>query len=125
MTVVYDAGVLVRADRSDRRTWADHRARLEAGIAILTTAPVAARVSRSPRQAQLHRLLRGCEVVPFSGGDSHRVGALLARSATADVVDAHVALVAHDRHADVVTSDVADLGRVVRAIGGSSRVHRA
>jgi predicted nucleic acid-binding protein len=29
--VVYDAGVLIAADRSLRRTWAEHRVRLEAG----------------------------------------------------------------------------------------------
>ena len=30
--VVYDTGVLIAADRSERRTWAEHRVRLEAGV---------------------------------------------------------------------------------------------
>ncbi|MEA2501904.1 MAG: hypothetical protein QOD01_2015, partial [Actinomycetota bacterium] len=47
MSVVYDAGVLVAADRNDRTVWADHRARLELGTVPLTTAPVVAQVSRS------------------------------------------------------------------------------
>lgn len=57
MSVVYDAGVLVAADRGDRDVWADHRVRLELGTAPVTTAPVVAQVSRSPRQAQLRRFL--------------------------------------------------------------------
>ena len=40
MTVVYDAGGLIAADRSDREVWADHRARLELGLVPITTAPV-------------------------------------------------------------------------------------
>ena len=33
--IVYDTGVLIAADRSERQTWADHRIRLEAGIVPL------------------------------------------------------------------------------------------
>ena len=58
---LYDAGVLVAADRNDRRAWADHRARLEAGLVPQTTAPVVAQVSRSSRQAPLRRFLQGCD----------------------------------------------------------------
>src|SRR5205807_6163759 len=83
MTVVYDAGALIAADRSDRRVWAEHRARLELGIPPLTTAPVVAQVSRSGRQAQLRRFLRGCEVVPFSSLEALEIGSLAGRSGTA------------------------------------------
>src|SRR6266487_4603215 len=57
--VVYDAAVLIAADRSTRQTWADHRVRLEAGVVPVVPAPVIAQVSRSPAQVQLRRLLRG------------------------------------------------------------------
>jgi len=30
--VVYDASVLVAADRNERRAWAEHKARLELGV---------------------------------------------------------------------------------------------
>jgi hypothetical protein len=53
VSVVYDTGLLIAAERNDRHVWADHRARLELGIVPRTTAPVIAQVSRSPRQAQL------------------------------------------------------------------------
>lgn len=112
MTVVYDAGVLVAADRNDRRVWAEHRVRLELAIVPLTTSPVVAQVSRSPRQAQLRRFLRGCEIAGFGADDAHRVGALLAAAGGTDVVDAHVAIVAEQIGAMVLTSDQVDLRRL-------------
>lgn len=109
MTTVYDAGALIAADRNDREIWADHRARLEAGVVPMTTAPVVAQVSRSPRQVSLRRFLRGCQVLAFDSGQAHAVGDLLAASATSDVVDAHIALVAARTRAVVITSDPDDL----------------
>ena len=109
MTTVYDTGVLIAADRNDRHVWAEHRARLEAGLVPVTTAPVVSQASRSPRQAQLRRFLRGCDVVAFDATQSHAVGALLAKSATADVVDAHLAVTAARTSAVVITSDPDDL----------------
>ena len=76
MSVVYDAGALVAAERSERDLWADHRARLELGIVPVTTAPVVAQISRSGRQAQLRRFLRGCEVEPLRPEDAPDVSAL-------------------------------------------------
>jgi len=109
MSVVYDAGVFIAAERNDRDIWADHRARLELGLVPRTTAPVVAQVSRSPRQVQLRRLLRGCDIVPFRPEEAHDVGALLAKAGTADVVDAHVMVTAAQRFAVVLTSDLNDL----------------
>ncbi len=109
MNVLYDAGVFVAAERNDRAVWADHRTRLEVGLVPRTTAPVVAQVSRSPRQVQLRRMLRGCEIVPFGPGDAHEVGLLLAKAGTADVVDAHVVITAAASRATALTSDPADL----------------
>ena len=106
MTIVYDAGVLVAADRNDREAWAKHRARLERDVVPITTAPVVAQVSRSVRQALLHRFLRGCDVVAFAPADAHEVGALLGRAGTAD---AHVVVTAARRASAVLTTDRADL----------------
>ena len=75
MSVVYDASMLVAADRNDRAAWADHRIRLELGI------------------------------TPIAPDQAHAVGALLGASNTSDVVDAHVAIVASVHHAVVITSD--------------------
>lgn len=112
MSVVYDAGVLIAADRHDRTTWAQHRVRLETGVVPVTTAPVVAQASRSTRQVQLHRLLRGCAVVPFAPDQAHAVGALLGRAGRSDVVDAHVVVVAASTDATVLTADSDDLARL-------------
>jgi predicted nucleic acid-binding protein len=120
-TVVYDAGVLIAADRGDRHIWAEHRVRLEAGYVPLVPAPVVAQASRSPRQAQLRQLLRGCEVVAFDEEAAHRVGRLLAASKTADIADGSVVALAVERKADVRTEDDADIPRLISA--SRTKVH--
>ena len=94
MSVVSDAGVFVASERNDCGVRADHRARLELGLIPWTTAPVVAQVSRSPRQVQLRRMLRGCDIVGFAPEDPHEIGALLGKACTSDVVDAHLVVVA-------------------------------
>lgn len=116
-TVVYDAAVLVAADRNERRAWAEHKARLELGVIPLVPAPVVAQVSRSPHQAQLRRFLAGCAVVPLGESDAHEAGRLLGMTRTADVVDAVVVTLALRQKATILTSDPDDIGRLVRASG--------
>jgi hypothetical protein len=120
--VVYDAGALVAAERNDRRLWADHRVRLEAGVVPVVPAPVVAQVSRSPRQAQLRRLLRGCDVRALDESTAHAVGGLLGRSGTSDIVDATVVTLAIAKQAQIVTSDRDDVSQLVDAAGGGRLV---
>jgi hypothetical protein len=115
--VVYDAAVLVAADRNERRTWAEHKARLEFGIIPLVPAPVVAQVSRSPQQAQLRRFLTGCAVVPLGESEAHEAGRLLGLTRTADVVDAVVVTTALRQKAMILTGDRAGMERLVRASG--------
>jgi predicted nucleic acid-binding protein len=115
--VVYDAGALVAAERSDRRVWADHRVRLEAGVVPVVPAPVVAQVSRSPHQVQLRRLLRGCEVLALDESTAHVVGRLLGRSDTSDIVDATVVTTAIANQAQIVTGDRDDISRLATAVG--------
>ena len=120
--VVYDAGVLIAADRNVRAVWADHRIRLETGNIPVVPAPVVAQVSRSPAQVQLRRLLRGCEFIPLTEQKAHAAGELMGRAATRDVVDAVVAQTAADLHADVVTGDPTDILRLLQAAGAPSQI---
>jgi hypothetical protein len=120
--VVYDAGVLVAADRNVREVWADHRVRLEAGVVPVVPTPVVAQVSRSPSQVQLRRLLRGCDVVALTEPMAHAAGQLLGRARSADVVDAVVVQVAAGLRADVVTGDRGDVTRLVEAAGAPCQV---
>jgi predicted nucleic acid-binding protein len=112
---VYDAGVLIAAERGERRVWAEHRVLLEAGLVPLVPAPVVAQASRTSRQAQMRRLLRGCEIVAFDEAAAHRAGALLGKSRTSDVVDASVAVVAIGHDASVVSDDARDIARLLAA----------
>jgi predicted nucleic acid-binding protein len=122
VTFLYDAGVFIAAERHDRAVWADHRARLELGIVPVTTAPVVAQVSRSARQVQLRRFLRGCDVVPFTPAQAHAVGALLRAAGATDVVDAHVVLVAGASGADVLSSDADDLSPLAAKLPSPVRI---
>ena len=121
-SVVYDAGALIAADRSDRRRWAEHRVLLEAGLVPEVPAPVVAQVSRSPKRAELRRFLRGCEVVPMDGEMAHAAGALLGKARAKDVVDASVAVLAIRRKADVVSDDAGDLRRLFSAARAKIRI---
>lgn len=114
--VVYDAGVLIAAERGDRLTWGRHEAAQATKIIPVTTAAVVAQVSRSGRQAQLRRFLQGCVVVGFEGRQAHAVGRLLAATGSSDVVDAHVVLVAGELGAPILTSDPGDLEPLAAAL---------
>lgn len=120
--IVYDAGVLVAADRDVRSIWAEHRVRLEAGIVPVVPAPVVVQVSHSPTQVQLRRLLRGCEVVSLTEQRAHFAGRLLGRACSRDVVDAVVAATAAELQADVVTGDRADIRRLLDAADASGQI---
>jgi len=120
--VLYDAGPLIAAERNDRRFWAEHRVRLESAIVPRVPAPIVAQVSRSPKKAQLRRLLRGCDVIPLDEAGAHRAGALLGRSGTADVADATLVTLAVRRMADIVTSDRAGIQRLASKTGARLRI---
>ena len=116
-TVVYDAAVLVAADRNERRAWAEHKARLELGVIPSVPTPVLAQVSRSPQQTQLRRFLSGCAVVPLGESEAHEAGRLLGKTKTADVVDAVLVTIALRQQATILTGDPDDIKRLVRASG--------
>ncbi len=121
-SVVYDAGVLIAADRSKRRVWAEHRVRLEAGVVPLVPAAVVAQASRSSKQVQMRRLLRGCEVVAFDEAGAHAAGALLGKTRTRDVVDAAVAELSIRKRANVVSDDADDIRRLLSAANAKTPI---
>jgi predicted nucleic acid-binding protein len=116
-TVVYDAAVLVAADRNERRAWAEHKVRLEFGVVPLVPAPVVVQVSRSPQQAQLRRFLTGYVVLPLAETEAHEAGRLLGLTKTADVVDAVVVTTALRRKATILTGVPDDIKRLAGASG--------
>jgi hypothetical protein len=70
---------------------------------------------RNPaRQARLCRLIRQVrtDLVALDGPDATATGLLLAKTGTADIVDAHVAVCARRAGQAVVTSDPSDLKQI-------------
>jgi hypothetical protein len=117
--ITFDAGGLIALDRNDRRVIALVARAAEHGMRITIPATALAQAMRNPaRQARLSRLIRqaGTDLRPLDGPDATAVGLLLARTSSADVVDAHVTLCAQRAGQAVVTSDPADLARIAPAL---------
>jgi predicted nucleic acid-binding protein len=113
--ITFDAGGLIALDRSDRRVLRLIARATERGMRITIPATALAQAIRKPAtQAHLSRLIRqvGTDLIPLGGPDATAVGLLLARTGTADIVDAHVAICAQRAGQAVVTSDADDLRRI-------------
>jgi len=118
--ITLDAGGLVALDRDDRRVLVLLARAKETGARVTVPATALAQVIRQPqRQARLARLVRQptTDVVRLDRVDATSVGRLLAASATADIVDAHVVICARRAGQQVVTSDPDDLRRLDPGIG--------
>lgn len=117
MTLILDAGALIAAERRDRIVLADLRNAQLAETPVLTSAVVAAQVWRNgARQANLARALRGVSMRGLTRSTYRSVGELLAVSGTADVADAHLALLVNADDT-VLTSDPDDIRRLLRTRG--------
>src|SRR5215470_13413469 len=95
--ITFDAGGLIALDRNDRRVVALIARAAERGVRITIPATALAQAMRNPaRQARLSRLIRqaGTDLIVLDGPGATAVGLLLARTATADIVDAHVVVCA-------------------------------
>ena len=113
--ITFDAGGLIALDRNDRHVLTLIARATELGMRITIPATALAQAIRKPaRQARLSRLIRqvGTDLIPLDGPDATAVGLLLARTVTADIVDAHVAVCARRAGQAVVTSDPDDLRRI-------------
>ena len=110
--ITFDACWLISLDRNDRRVLTLVARAAERGMRITIPATALAQAIRNPaRQARLSRLIRqaGTDLIPLDGPGATAVGLLLARTATADIVDAHVVICAQRAGQAVVTSDADDL----------------
>jgi predicted nucleic acid-binding protein len=112
--VVFDAGALIALERGEALV-RGFVLLAEQGLAsIATSSAVVAQVWRGgARQVRLGRFLASDLVVelPLNPQASRRIGALAASVGAHDVVDGHVAIIALERDAMVVTSDPDDIAR--------------
>ncbi len=109
--VVLDAGALVAIDRADRRLVR----LLELAQDVHVPAGALAQAWRNPaRQVRLVRVVSadGVVVHPLDAASARAAGQLCAATASSDVVDASVVLVARVVDGVTVTSDSEDLRRL-------------
>jgi hypothetical protein len=120
MGLVFDSGGLIAFDRGDREVAALIEATRRRRERAVTSSGCVAQAWRSggSRQALLARLLRGLHEQGLDPDVSRRVGRLCDQASMTDVVDAHVALIAHDGDL-VITSDAKDLRPLLRAAGSN------
>lgn len=113
--ITLDAGGLIALDRNDRRVLAILARAVESGKRITIPATALAQAIRNPaRQSRLSRLIRqaGTDLVALDGRDATAVGLLLARTETADILDARVVICAQRAGQAIVTSDANDFKRI-------------
>lgn len=103
--------------------WALHHRTLAHEERPTVSAGVLGQVWRGGPQAQLSRLLLGCNVEPLTELDARIAGAALAKSGGNDLIDAVVVTSALARDDLVVTSDPEDLRRIAAALGRSLKIH--
>jgi predicted nucleic acid-binding protein len=113
-TVVLDAGAFIALERGSTPVRGYVLLADRGHVALATSAAVVAQVWRGGnRQARLARLLASDLVTELAldSEASRRIGVLAAAPSARDVVDGHVASIALDRDAVVLTSDPEDIAR--------------
>lgn len=122
MKAVLDAGALVAIDRRNRLIGAELRVLQQQGTPVRVSSAVVGQVWRDGRkQANLARVLAGTGIEGLTKDDGKRIGELLALAGSADVVDAHVALMTAPGDL-VLTSDPGDIRRLLQARKVSAKV---
>lgn len=124
MAVVLDAGALVAVERQSFEVRQLLERSKRKGVAVSTSAAVVGQIWRDgARQVNLVRAIRGVKVRALDEMMGRRVGELLAASRTADVIDAHIALLTGDGDL-VVTSDPDDIRRLLNTRGIQAVIRR-
>lgn len=125
MGLVLDTGGLISFDRGDRHVAALVEAARRRRDRVVTSSGCVAQAwrGRGSRQALLARLLQGTTEIGLDRRMSRTTGDLCGVTKTTDVVDAHVALLTQDDDV-VLTSDVDDFRRLIRATGSRAEIQR-
>lgn len=126
-TLVLGAGALIALDRNDRSTWAMLRVAADESATVVVPAGVIAQAWRDgAHQVLLARALNHCEEIALDGPNARAAGLLCGQAATADVIEASVAIVAAAmaRTDDValLTSDHDDLSRLLTALNATANI---
>lgn len=112
---VLDAGALVAVERRNQKIAALIQIASRHRIEMILPSAVLAQVWRDgARQSLLSKTLHNpiMAEAPLNHSDAKRVGELLRASGTTDVIDAHVAVLAGQLRAPVITSDPDDISKL-------------
>lgn len=116
--LVLDAGALIALERNDRRMWARLDAAADASLDVVVPAGALAQVWRgTANQARLGQALKKTRVGEFDG-IARTAGELCQVAHTSDPIDAAVVLNATGTTSVIITSDLKDIRRLVRALPG-------
>lgn len=114
--LVLDAGALIALERDQREMWLRLRAASDLSLDVVAPAGAVAQVWRgAPTQARLAQALKFVRLGAFDRF-ARRAGELCSEASTADPVDATVVLNAVGAMSVIVTSDLPDIRRLVRAL---------
>lgn len=118
MRLICDAGAFVALERADRAMWRRLKGALIAGQPPVTHGGVVAQVWRGghDRQVPLARALSSVDVVGLDDDLGRSAGMLLGKAGQRDAIDGAVVALATDDDL-IVTSDAADIQRLVTASG--------
>jgi hypothetical protein len=118
--MLLDAGFLIAIDDGERLANVFIATQRDDGVELHTTVPVVAQVWRDgSTQASLARLVKGLVLHDMSSefDDHKRVGDLLKRSNTSDVVDAHLVVTAKRLGMNIVSGDPKDIKKLSESVG--------
>jgi predicted nucleic acid-binding protein len=112
--LILDSGAVVSWSRGEPRVRSLLTRAVELGADVRIPVAVLAETLRGgPRDAPVHRVRNACDVLPTHEDVGRLAGALLGRTSGTNTVDALVAAEAIVAKADVLTTDVADLRRLL------------
>jgi hypothetical protein len=113
-----DTGPFIAAEREDRRFWQIWKEMRERK-AIMTVPTVVLAQAWRGNNVLMSIALKGCRVDSHDEATAKLAGELLAKTGTADIVDAIVVLGAIARGDAIVTSDRADMERLITGAGAA------
>ena len=116
-SIVLDSGALIALARNHRVVWAALKLAALQNRDVLVPSTVLAQVWRGTKaHAQLSKALQHCVIAPFDAV-AREVGELCKRARTADICDAHVAIIAGSQGDVLYTSDPKDMRRLLAVYG--------
>jgi hypothetical protein len=122
VSYILDAGALIAHERNSLQMQAFMQRAATQQIRLKTTTGVVAQVWRDgAKQARLASLLKTVDEAQFTKEWARKAGLLLAKSRTADVIDAGIVELSIDGD-EILTSDLGDITTLVTAARKAVRV---